>query len=152
MHTITYCSMIGMGVDNTCFYGGSQMLTYLICLSVQHFLKQSFENKNLFSNIRLDKFLNRGAPTGKFQPNRLLKTRLFSCRFWVILVTWATEPETSSLSSTCQRDSINNPYFYCISCFVLLARDISYLEHWVRDENNGSLACSISVHNVSRHG
>ena len=42
------------------------MLTYLICLSVQHFLKQSFENKNLFSNIRLDRFLNRGAPIGKF--------------------------------------------------------------------------------------
>ena len=42
------------------------MLTYLICPSVQHFLKQSFENKNLFSNIRLDRFLNRGPQLGNF--------------------------------------------------------------------------------------
>ena len=40
------------------------MLTYLICPSVQNFLKQILENKNLVLNIRPNRFLHKGGLTG----------------------------------------------------------------------------------------
>ena len=47
------------------------MLTYLICPRVKNFLKQSLENRNLFLNVRLNRFLYRGGPTRQILANRL---------------------------------------------------------------------------------
>ena len=49
------------------------MLTYLICLIV-HNVFMDFRKQKPVSNFRLNSFIYRGVLTGKFKPNRFLKT------------------------------------------------------------------------------
>ena len=48
---------------------------------------------------------------------------------------WATEVDAAVLRvrHACQLDLINNPDFYYINCFVLLVREISYLELAIKE-------------------
>ena len=67
MHAITYCSMLGIGSDEVPVSPKRIPNVDICCLSkCTEFFLTDLENKNLFLNIGLNKFLYRGALTGQF--------------------------------------------------------------------------------------
>ena len=60
-------------IRHLCIQRGSLMLAYLICLILHNFF-MDFRKQKPVSNFRLNSFIYREVLTGKFKPNRFLKT------------------------------------------------------------------------------
>ena len=83
MHTITYCNMISIGSDKapvSLKWIPNVDIPYSLPKCIVFFLLTDFRklNKKLFLNIRLNRFLYRGALTGKFYEELWRSRRVLS--------------------------------------------------------------------------